>query len=487
MSEIQNIFEFFEKKENIETFLKTEKEKAIFRSVSFMKKNLKNFIKNNKLECNHSIEDICAFFENNLSETEKEQIKDKIFSCDNCFDTYNYLKTQIKLEKVQTPDTILNKVLVNDTSFLFLLKKIFLETFDSFRKSNLKLALGSSFAVIIVVMFSLPMFLSKKDFDTMPTQTAKINEEFAEKDKFAFDNDEIKGGNNNTPSDKKETSKKSKPQEQPMLSTSIVRLSKTPPKPQPIQIQTQKNQVALSFDKVLPQKEKKQNIEKKYSDTIVNVNNLSKRILEPKKDVQGDLKEKPSGLVGSGKADVNIEKPLKQRFAMSSKALQKEENKDRFEDKIAMNEPKNKDKMIETKDRELSKSEPKKDNIVDFLEKKIFTVAPAVMTQSKTQLADSDIKQEEAKTAKSKSQNKLIFNDISLEKDGFIVIYEKNEEKLGKILVISQYLTKGFYKNIEIYSENDIKKTKFIAILYYDSNNNKKFDITDTIIKNINF
>jgi len=180
MSEIEKFFKLFDKKENIESFLETEKENTIFKSVSFMKKILKVLIKDNKLECNHSIEDICAYFENNLSKDEKEKIKERIFSCDSCFNTYNYLKSQIKLEKVKTPNTLLDKVLMGGTSFLF-------DIFNSLKTSNLKLSLGASFALIIAVMFSLPMFYtSQKNLDVMPANESKLDLSTAKKDKESF-------------------------------------------------------------------------------------------------------------------------------------------------------------------------------------------------------------------------------------------------------------------------------------------------------------
>jgi tetratricopeptide (TPR) repeat protein len=87
----------------------TKEGKKVLASIKLIKEELKSSSLNNKTACDHDLEDICAYTENNLSSKDYERVDKIISECDSCFETYYQLK-EVYQESIKTPDSLKNKV-----------------------------------------------------------------------------------------------------------------------------------------------------------------------------------------------------------------------------------------------------------------------------------------------------------------------------------------------------------------------------------------
>jgi hypothetical protein len=88
MDELEKVLNSLEG--NKEVILDSDREKAIHRTITLLKKSLATIPANET--CNHDYEDICAYFDNKLEPELTSQVEDQIFACDNCFKLYSFLQ-----------------------------------------------------------------------------------------------------------------------------------------------------------------------------------------------------------------------------------------------------------------------------------------------------------------------------------------------------------------------------------------------------------
>jgi tetratricopeptide (TPR) repeat protein len=106
MVEVNNLIDYINKKnisqinkDNIEEFLKTDKGKIVFSFLSQIKEStLLNDLKQS--ECEHSIEDIVLYKENELNSNDRNIIEMNILRCDTCFHRLQILNDFEKKEKL---------------------------------------------------------------------------------------------------------------------------------------------------------------------------------------------------------------------------------------------------------------------------------------------------------------------------------------------------------------------------------------------------
>lgn len=107
MEKIKQAIESLESKNN--SFFATEEGKKILSSLNLLKNELKSHDFITKKTCDHNLEDICAYTENQLTPEEYIAVDKIISECDSCFETYYQLK-EIYEEVVKTPERVKNKV-----------------------------------------------------------------------------------------------------------------------------------------------------------------------------------------------------------------------------------------------------------------------------------------------------------------------------------------------------------------------------------------
>lgn len=204
-----------DKYNEIKEYLATEKGKNVYKFVNSFKDRIsdKNFLYD---ECDHSIEDICLYYDNKLSEKEAEQVEINILKCDSCNAAYQSLrefsryeveliqedKTTEKVEniiniqdkaQVSNPNPVLSNISTDNTKekelsqslFGTLLKKI-KSSFDVFGSGFIT---GGLVAAALAVLVFLPQqnnILDNNDDNTTTHQTS-VSQDLSSEEKINFD------------------------------------------------------------------------------------------------------------------------------------------------------------------------------------------------------------------------------------------------------------------------------------------------------------
>jgi hypothetical protein len=115
-----------------------------------------------KKECEHNIEDVCAYFDDKLNSKEKEIIEERIFSCDSCFKVYSFLiENDKKITNINVPQELINKVVdINDSKEIK--EKSKKHIFNSFFKNYYFSAAVAGISILFVLF---PLSQIRKDVE----------------------------------------------------------------------------------------------------------------------------------------------------------------------------------------------------------------------------------------------------------------------------------------------------------------------------------
>lgn len=458
MDDLSKILKDFD---NDKSNLSTPKGKALINLASIL--NSLDY----KKDCEHSIEDICAYFDNTLNENEKTKIEDLIFSCDSCFKTYSFLvenNNKISLN-ISTPQKLIDKVVesYDYKSTEKTKKNLFSLIFKNYYFSSIVAGIS-----ILFILF--PLSQVRKDVDSEMNNFD-----------YSFDKEDKKLRSTTSESPKSLVSKPNKNSE-------------------PIE----KKKINLSKDKSL---QDNSNLSYKKEDKITNENKINqeetKLVVKQKKELNSLKKQEIDPIQKQKELIYDLSDNTKKDLPTTNKSEESYDtsNSDNIPNKI-LEESKIPNENIENKkiesetlykndsNAEGSVSVKAKDEDNNLMAKRSVAKPPApAMSMSvspitpKTSLKENNIieKPNLDKSYKEEKDSNETFrtikiNSLKLSKSGFIVIYQNNE------LIKKEKISEGYY---ETYDININSKEKVKIKIFEDSNNNNLLDSDDTLIREI--
>ena len=101
--------------EELKLFLASESGKKIHDSLNLFESYI-NLIQDNSSPCAHDLEEVCAYFELQLSKDQSSKIEKQILECNSCFETFQFLNHRSEEIKNLSPQWLKTKVLQTSAS-----------------------------------------------------------------------------------------------------------------------------------------------------------------------------------------------------------------------------------------------------------------------------------------------------------------------------------------------------------------------------------
>ncbi len=443
---MENKFLKYIKDNKDNTFLSELEKKNIALFLEIIKKS----IPDNSGKCNHDIEDICMFFENEINnKVNSEKIRNIIFDCDNCFDTYSFLKDSVPEITNLTPEYIKEKV--KDTSISLELKK---KSFWYILKNNKTLRYSSgAVAAMFLLFFSInPLDTNMSDFhkskESSILEDSNVSSESSEKAKVQ--------GLNVSKAPQATIQNKPFPKEyrERLIKEDLLKTSGM-------------------INPVMPQK------------SVVDENKLSKKVesetLKRVLNKNNKLKVKKENRLDEISKSVEEKRQIDNLKSDSDNVKNSQVGKiESSNDKViappvVMNPAPRANNESDSKG--LVKSEP----IPDELPKtQPLKNEPELKKENNnfSGLSTNTLKLRNTTLKQKKSEEEIILN-FNLENDSFVIVKDLDNNIIGQ----TSLLKSGYYKNFALKIKNTDKK--YLIYIYLDSNKTGSFDTNDLLIRTL--
>ena len=459
--------------------------------------------------CNHDLEDICAYVEKetlntqnkNLSQSDTMKlIKEQIFDCDSCFDTYSFLKNAAPEISNLTPKHVKEKVYQKNNDLNFKKKSIW---YIIKNNKALKYSSGAVAAMFLLFFSISPLNTDMSDFHKSKESSQIVESPQKEQSKdqdnlLKRDNGLIQKSMPKAPAKIENYSNNiPEPSINPQKPKSVLGNSNTKREAKKIVLEkpvirqraeiSLKNKLAVSVDKNFSEP-KLQTPLNNHSDEILkkeNVGQINKdleKIALPQPVVSEPEKEKI--LVDENqesKKNMPLEENLAEKPAIPGRSMVNNKLKDKEQDKsFSDDSPKSEatNKIMTNNEAKPNPPAPDKAN-----ESSSYTDIQQSPIDTKSGVVNNNISRRKTATLK---QNKTVRNDteeiilnFKIEKKGFIIAKDIENKIIGQ----SNLLSPDDYKNFNLIIEKNSKK--FFVYIYSDENNNGYFDKNDLLEKSL--
>lgn len=412
-----------------------------------------------KKECEHNIEDVCAYFDDNLDTKEKDLIEERIFSCDSCFKAYSFLvENHKKITSINVPQELINKV-VDTNEPTNIKEKSKKHIFNSFFKNYYFSAAVAGITILFVVF---PLSQLRKDVEMeINTSDPTIQDKILREKKSPM----------SQPQNSDESFQSEPKVNAPSFDGNIIKQEKKVLSKQKMDIKSSPKKSDISVSKPsrklnTTNSNKNTFIEKKQQELVYdlpesrdeskvysNKNEFFNKKIEKKEDSKELDTSKNNIQLGSS----GVEKP-----SNSTEGLQpKEEVK--LDDLKTESNYKSKDKLSDVDS-----------NVSDIMAKRSVAKPPAPASMSMPAIAPKPAMEKEENTPNIVREIKI--PTFKLENNGFILVYQNNN------LIKTEKLIKGNYLD---YHLNINTNEKVIVKIFEDKNTNNIFDKEDTLIREL--
>ncbi len=470
MDDFEKVLRYLDNKEQEGDFLNIEKGKTLLKTVDLVKKIVSN---SPDLPCGHDIEDICAYYDNNIDETQKVEIENTLFSCDNCFKVYSQLKTKVEELENYSPQWLKEKVLEKNEQkkkniFAIILK---LKNSPATQASGLAVAMV---ACIFIFINPLSDKATKMEVAKAPQKEAKVLENVSGK-LLGKTTDEIKS------SVLKNTSEKFK--------ENSILAEKAPSAPK--QATEKKNHYLAGkseYRNAGPLPDKPSVIkEDGQVGPVVTEPLVKKQIITPE----------PVKPVGVPQPAISIPSPEQKPMILAQRPeetgllkneeeqiadnipLEKTETRNNIQNKGETDSLKDKEKTFDLDDSKDKKAKADSNKLSEPARNR--NAEPPSVNTNKVAVAATP---NEGKKREQVQNYEITINSIQIEKPGFVVIKKDEAGEPGEVLGSTKLLTPGKYEKLNVSIDKSDEGKKAFAVFYEDSNNNGNFDVQDKQISN---